>query len=170
MPYSTEELINEDTMTYCPKTSKSSINSRSINESGTSKINFVSKGTFDPNSSFACADEVEDLKCEVSLGGEQAFVSDFSKTSFDKTDSGCVFGQVFLDSFHAYVSSSGPMFWEKLIMFVRSLRIHSVIPLKPLLKKIKNVLILLLIWSQWTSLMVNLVGPHWKPSLKANLK
>ncbi|MFS7979182.1 hypothetical protein Hanom_Chr10g00924411 [Helianthus anomalus] len=111
MPYSTEELINEDTMTFGPKTSKSSINSRSVNESGTYKMNFVSKGTFDPNSSFACADEIVDLKCEDSLGEEQAFVSDYSKTSFDKTDSGCVFGQVyffFFDSFHAYVSSSGP--------------------------------------------------------------
>ncbi|KAJ0542188.1 putative transcription factor interactor and regulator CCHC(Zn) family [Helianthus annuus] len=108
MPYSTEELTNEDMMTYGPKTGKSSINSRSVNESGTYKMNLVSKGTVDPNSSFACADEIVDLKCEDSLGGEQAFVSDFSKTSFDKTDSGCVFGQVYLDSFHAYVSSSGP--------------------------------------------------------------
>ncbi|MFS7969189.1 hypothetical protein Hanom_Chr09g00806221 [Helianthus anomalus] len=105
--YSMEELINEDTMTYGPKTDKSSINSRSVDGCATSKMKFVSKGTFDPNSSFACVDEVVDLKCEDSLGGEQAFNSEFSKTSFDKTDSGCVFGQVFLDSFLAYVSSSG---------------------------------------------------------------
>ncbi|MFS7975742.1 hypothetical protein Hanom_Chr10g00884291 [Helianthus anomalus] len=57
----------------------------------------------------------------------------------------------------------GLMFWEKLLMLVRSIRIHSVKPLKLLLKKITNVLILLLNRSQWTSLMLNLVGAHWKP-------
>ncbi|MFS7994716.1 hypothetical protein Hanom_Chr12g01109311 [Helianthus anomalus] len=108
MPYSVEELINEDMMTYGPKTDKSSINSKYVNKRATTKMNFVSKGTFDPNSSFACADEVVDLKCEDTLRGEQVFNYDFSETSFDKTDSGCVFGQVFLDSFHTYVSSSGP--------------------------------------------------------------
>ncbi|MFS7930582.1 hypothetical protein Hanom_Chr04g00345961 [Helianthus anomalus] len=109
LPKTKEELMNEGKMTYGPKTDKSSISRKFVdnNRPGPS-MNFVSKGTVDPNNSFACADEIVDLKCEVSLGGEQAFVSDFSKTSFDKTDSDCVFGQVFLDSFHAYVSFGGP--------------------------------------------------------------
>ncbi|MFS8018574.1 hypothetical protein Hanom_Chr15g01393621 [Helianthus anomalus] len=50
-----------------------------------------------------------------------------------------------------------------IVLQARSLRIHSVKPLKLLLKKIKNVLIVLLNRSQWTSLMLNLVGSHWKP-------
>ncbi|MFS8034621.1 hypothetical protein Hanom_Chr17g01583281 [Helianthus anomalus] len=71
-------------------------------------MNFISKGTFDPNGSFTCADKVVGVKFGDILGDEQDFNSDFSRTSFDKTYFGCVFGQVFLDAFHTYVSSSGP--------------------------------------------------------------
>ncbi|KAJ0931914.1 putative transcription factor interactor and regulator CCHC(Zn) family [Helianthus annuus] len=45
---------------------------------------------------------------------------------------------------------------------VRSLRTHSVKPLKLLHKKIKSIVILLLNLSQWASLMLHLVGSHWK--------
>ncbi|MFS7938263.1 hypothetical protein Hanom_Chr05g00437361 [Helianthus anomalus] len=155
--------MNEIKMSYGPKTNKSSINHKSIeSKQPTPSMNFVSKGMFDPKNSFTCADKVVDSKCGDILGGEQVFNSDFSETSFHKTDSGCVFGQVFLIRCVLMCRLVGLMFWAKLLMVV-SLRIHLVKPLKLLLKKIKNVLIVLLYRSQWTSLILKLVGPHWKP-------
>ncbi|KAJ0705177.1 putative transcription factor interactor and regulator CCHC(Zn) family [Helianthus annuus] len=47
-------------------------------------MNFVSKGTVDPNSSAACADEIEDSKCEDSLGDEQASESDSFENSINE--------------------------------------------------------------------------------------
>ncbi|MFS7947181.1 putative transcription factor interactor and regulator CCHC(Zn) family [Helianthus anomalus] len=77
MPFTEEELINEGKMTYGPKTDKSSINNKFVdNKRPAPSMNFVSKCTVDPNSSFACADEIDDSKCEDSLGDEQASESD----------------------------------------------------------------------------------------------
>ncbi|MFS7975402.1 putative transcription factor interactor and regulator CCHC(Zn) family [Helianthus anomalus] len=77
MPFTEEELINEGKMTYGPKTDKSSINNKFVdNKRPAPSMNFVSKGTVDPNSSVACADEIEDSKCEDSIGDEQASESD----------------------------------------------------------------------------------------------
>ncbi|MFS7919328.1 hypothetical protein Hanom_Chr03g00211451 [Helianthus anomalus] len=101
--------MNEGKMTYGPKTNKSSINNKSVdNKRPTPSINLISKGTFDPNGSSTCADEVVEAKFGDILGDEQDFNSNFSKTYFNETDSGCVFRQAFLNSFHSYVSSSGP--------------------------------------------------------------
>ncbi|MFS7904828.1 hypothetical protein Hanom_Chr01g00040631 [Helianthus anomalus] len=64
--------MNEIKMTYGPKTDKSSINIKYVeNKLPTPAKHFVSKGMFDPNSSFTCADKVVDSKCEDILGGEQ---------------------------------------------------------------------------------------------------
>ncbi|KAF5805503.1 putative transcription factor interactor and regulator CCHC(Zn) family [Helianthus annuus] len=67
-----EELMNEDKMAYGPKTDKSSINSRPVDKRATPSVNFVSKGTFDPNASSSPADEV---KVEGVVGDEQASYS-----------------------------------------------------------------------------------------------
>ncbi|KAJ0585253.1 putative transcription factor interactor and regulator CCHC(Zn) family [Helianthus annuus] len=64
-----EELMNEDKMTYGPKTDKSSINSRPVDKGATPSVNLVSKGTFDPNASSSLADEV---KVEGVVENEQA--------------------------------------------------------------------------------------------------
>ncbi|MFS7936016.1 hypothetical protein Hanom_Chr05g00410441 [Helianthus anomalus] len=151
-------------MTYGPKTDKSSINRKSVENRKTHPIQFVSKGVFDPNASSSRADEIIEVKFEDVLGNEQNLNSDFSKTSINETESGCVFGQVFLNSFHSYVSSSGPDVLGKTVdacdeqfnnvsddgcfSVERSLKMHSVKPLKLLPKKINNVLILLLNRSQ----------------------
>ncbi|MFS7967308.1 hypothetical protein Hanom_Chr09g00784261 [Helianthus anomalus] len=167
LPFSVEELLNEETMTYGPKTDKSSINSKSVENRETHPIKFVSNGVFDTNALSSRADEVTEVTFEGVLGDEPYSNSDFSKNSINETDPGCVFGQNFLNSFHSYVSSFGPDVLGKTVDTYdeplnneRSLRMHSVKPLKLLLKKINNVLILLLNRSQWKSLMLNLVGPH----------
>ncbi|MFS7935433.1 hypothetical protein Hanom_Chr05g00403361 [Helianthus anomalus] len=183
LPVTEEELMNEDKMTYGPKTDKSSINSRPVDKRVIPSINSVSKGTIDPNASSSCADEVTEVKCEDILGNEPDLTSDFSKNSINETESGCVFGQAFLNSFHSYVSSFGPDVLGKTVdacdeplnnvsddgcfSVVRSLRMHPVKPLKLLLKKINNVLILLLNRSQWTSLMLNLVVTLYENSQEA---
>ncbi|KAJ0764470.1 putative transcription factor interactor and regulator CCHC(Zn) family [Helianthus annuus] len=64
-----EELMNEDKMTYGPKTDKSSINSRPVDKGATPSVNLVPKGTFDPNASSSLADEV---KVEGVVENEQA--------------------------------------------------------------------------------------------------
>ncbi|MFS7904720.1 hypothetical protein Hanom_Chr01g00039361 [Helianthus anomalus] len=71
MHYSVEEFINEDVMTYGPKTDESSISSKSIeSKRPTPSTNFVSKGMFDPYNSFACADKVVDSKCGPNVLGK----------------------------------------------------------------------------------------------------
>ncbi|KAJ0957590.1 putative transcription factor interactor and regulator CCHC(Zn) family [Helianthus annuus] len=74
-----EELMNEDKMAYGPKTDKSSINSRPVDKRATPSVNFVSKGTFDPNASSSPADEVVEVKVENVVGDEQASDSDSSE-------------------------------------------------------------------------------------------
>ncbi|KAJ0430204.1 putative transcription factor interactor and regulator CCHC(Zn) family [Helianthus annuus] len=121
LPMTEEEMLNESKMTYGPKNnkpsvnvessknSKSSINGKFTEEQVKSETCFVSKGTFDPNSSSSCADKVPEVIWGDVFGSEQVLESDSSKTSFDDTNSDCVFGQAFLNSFHSYVSSSfGP--------------------------------------------------------------
>ncbi|MFS8006399.1 hypothetical protein Hanom_Chr14g01248721 [Helianthus anomalus] len=167
LPFTEEELINEGKMTYGPKTDKSSVNNKFVgNKQPAPSINFVSKGNVDPNRSFTCVEEKVDLRCEDTLGGEQVLNSDLPKNCFDETDSEFVLGQSIFRMFASLVSN-GPDVLVKTdyvcVEYVRSLRIHSVKPLKLLLKKIKNILILPLSQSQWVSLMLNLVGPHWKP-------
>ncbi|KAJ0468983.1 putative transcription factor interactor and regulator CCHC(Zn) family [Helianthus annuus] len=121
LPMTEEEMLNESKMTYGPKNNKPSVNvegpknsKSSINvifaeEQVTPETCFVSKGTFDPNSSSSCADKVPEVIWGDLFGSEQVLDTDSSKTSFDNTNSGCVFGQAFLNSFHSYVSSSfGP--------------------------------------------------------------
>ncbi|MFS7980345.1 hypothetical protein Hanom_Chr10g00938351 [Helianthus anomalus] len=104
-----EEMMNESKMTYGPKNCKPSVNVRPVEKQVVKPVCFVSKGTFDPNASSSCADEVPEVRWGDMFGNEPPLDSDVSKPTFDKTDSGCVFGQSFLNSFHSYVSSSfGP--------------------------------------------------------------
>ncbi|MFS7911272.1 hypothetical protein Hanom_Chr02g00116171 [Helianthus anomalus] len=108
MPFTEEELINEGKMTYGPKTYKSSINSKFVdNKRPAPSMNFVSKGTVDPNSSFACADEIEDSKCEDTLGGEQALNYDLPKNCFDENNPDLVLAQNIFSMFLS-LASNGP--------------------------------------------------------------
>ncbi|MFS7930010.1 hypothetical protein Hanom_Chr04g00339121 [Helianthus anomalus] len=160
LPVTEEELMNESTMTYGPKTDKSSRNSKSVEKKRPIPVtNFVSKGMFDPNGSFVCADKVVDSKCEDILGGEQVsnsdFSSDFSNIFLMKLILLMCWEKICFVRF-VLLRLVGLMFWAKLLM-VRYLRIRLVKPLKLLLKKIKNILIVLLNRFQWMSLMLNLV-------------
>ncbi|MFS7918818.1 hypothetical protein Hanom_Chr03g00205601 [Helianthus anomalus] len=112
MPYYMEEMVNEDTMTYGPKTDKS------VNECETSKMNFVSKGTFDPNNSFACADEVVDLKCEDSLGENKILFLIFLKLLLIKLFLVVCLDKFFLIRFMLMCRPVGLMFWAKPLMLV----------------------------------------------------
>ncbi|KAJ0884265.1 putative transcription factor interactor and regulator CCHC(Zn) family [Helianthus annuus] len=165
MPFMEEELLNESKMTYGPKTDKSSINSKSVDKQPGHSMNFVSKGNVDPNQSFTCTEKVE-LKCEDTLGGEQVLDSDSQKPCFDENHPDVILGQNIF-SMCLSLAANGPDVLGKTddvcVETVRSLMIHSVKLLTLLLKKIMNVLILLRNRSQWESLMLNLVGPHWKP-------
>ncbi|MFS7955752.1 putative transcription factor interactor and regulator CCHC(Zn) family [Helianthus anomalus] len=101
MPFTEEELINEGKMTYGPKTDKSSINSKFVdNKRPAPSMNFVSKGTVDPNSSFACADEVVEVTVEKVAGEEQASESNayenlINKANLDSITACDIFNSVF---------------------------------------------------------------------------
>ncbi|XP_035838343.1 uncharacterized protein LOC118485924 [Helianthus annuus] len=107
MPFTEEELINEGKMTYGPKTDKSSINSKFVdNKRPAPSMNFVSKGNVDPNQSSACAEKV-DLKCEDTLGGEQVLNSDLQKPCFDENNPDVILGQNIFSMFLS-LASNGP--------------------------------------------------------------
>ncbi|MFS7932533.1 putative transcription factor interactor and regulator CCHC(Zn) family [Helianthus anomalus] len=110
LPMTEEELMNEDKMAYGPKTDKSSINSRHVDKRATPSVNFVSKGTFDPNVSSSCADEVPEVRCGDVLGSEPVVISNISEPYFEPysepTESDIAFSRSLFASFSAYISSS----------------------------------------------------------------
>ncbi|KAJ0524629.1 hypothetical protein HanHA300_Chr09g0302681 [Helianthus annuus] len=86
LPMTEEELMNEDKMAYGPKTDKSSINSRPVDKRATPPINFVAKGTIDPNASSTCADEVVEVTAEKGAGEEQASESNASENLINEAN------------------------------------------------------------------------------------
>ncbi|MFS7917094.1 hypothetical protein Hanom_Chr03g00185001 [Helianthus anomalus] len=79
LPVTEEALMNEDKMTYGSKTDKSSTNSKHVEKRAIPQINFVSKGTIDPNASSSRADEVNEVKFGDIHGDEPDSNSDFLK-------------------------------------------------------------------------------------------
>ncbi|MFS7944808.1 putative transcription factor interactor and regulator CCHC(Zn) family [Helianthus anomalus] len=105
LPFTEEELINEGKMTYGPKMDKSSVKNGSAgNKRSAPSMNFVSKGNVDPNQSVACAEKV-DLKCEDTLGGEQALNYDLQKPCFDENNPDLVLGQNIFSMFLSLASN-----------------------------------------------------------------
>ncbi|KAJ0743680.1 putative transcription factor interactor and regulator CCHC(Zn) family [Helianthus annuus] len=140
-----EEMMNESRMTYGPKNNKSSFNDRPIEKQKSAQINFVSKGSIDPNSSSSCADKVFEVKCEDVLGSEPVVHTNISENYFEQTESDIAFGRSLFASFSAYVSScERDVLGKTANVCVRSLRTHSVKPLKRLHKKIRSIMIFLL--------------------------
>ncbi|KAJ0540898.1 hypothetical protein HanLR1_Chr09g0301851 [Helianthus annuus] len=86
LPMTEEELMNEDKMAYGPKTDKSSINSRPVDKRATPPINFVAKGTIDPNASSTCADEVVEVTAEKGAWEEQASESNASENLINEAN------------------------------------------------------------------------------------
>ncbi|KAJ0861499.1 putative transcription factor interactor and regulator CCHC(Zn) family [Helianthus annuus] len=190
LPMSEEEILNESKMTY-GSSSKSSVHNKTVEPQKPSPLKFIPKGTIDPNISLSCADDSSEVRCDDVHGSEPVIVSNISEPYFEyysePTESDIAFTNSLFASFSAFVSSCEPavlgktdnvclmfvmityqMFQLVRMLQVRSPRMHSVKPLKLFLKKIKCILILLLNLSQWVSLMLNLVGPHWKPNYQMN--
>ncbi|MFS7980327.1 putative transcription factor interactor and regulator CCHC(Zn) family [Helianthus anomalus] len=105
LPMTEEEMKNESNMTYGPKNDKSSFNDRPIEKQKSAPINFVSKGSVDPNTSSSCADKVSEVKCGDVLGSESVDRSNISENYFEQTESDIAFSRSLFASFSAYVSS-----------------------------------------------------------------
>ncbi|XP_022040372.1 uncharacterized protein LOC110942917 [Helianthus annuus] len=58
-----EEMMNESKMTYGSKNNKSSVHDRQVEKQKSTPLNFVPKGTIDPNVSSSCADDSFEVKC-----------------------------------------------------------------------------------------------------------
>ncbi|MFS7991248.1 hypothetical protein Hanom_Chr12g01068551 [Helianthus anomalus] len=108
LPMTEEEMMNESKMTYGPKNNKSSFNDRPIEKQKSVPINFVSKGSIDPNTSSSCADKVSEVKCEDVLGSEPVVHTNISENYFEQTEADIAFGRSLFASFSAYVSSCEP--------------------------------------------------------------
>ncbi|MFS7980325.1 putative transcription factor interactor and regulator CCHC(Zn) family [Helianthus anomalus] len=105
LPMTEEEMKNESNMTYGPKNNKSSFNDRPIEKQKSAPINFVSKGSVDPNTSSSCADKASEVKCGDVLGSESVDRSNISENYFEQTESDIAFSRSLFASFSAYVSS-----------------------------------------------------------------
>ncbi|XP_035838842.1 uncharacterized protein LOC110924338 [Helianthus annuus] len=57
LPMTEEEMMNESKMTYGSKNNKSSVHDRHVEPQKSTPLNFVPKGTIDPNVSSSCADD-----------------------------------------------------------------------------------------------------------------
>ncbi|XP_022007532.1 cell wall protein IFF7-like [Helianthus annuus] len=113
LPMTEEELMNESKMTYGSKNNNSSINCRPVDKGATPSVNFVSKGTFDPNALSSYADKISEVKCGDVLGSEPVVHSSFFENYFEQTKSDIAFGRTLFESFCAYVSSGEPDAWGK---------------------------------------------------------
>ncbi|XP_022040550.1 uncharacterized protein LOC110943103 [Helianthus annuus] len=98
LPMTEEEIMNESKMTYGPKNNKSSADVRPVEKQVVQPVCFVSKGTFDPNASSSCADEVPEIRRGDMFGNEPDSNSNFSKNSINETASESVFGPNFFKS------------------------------------------------------------------------
>ncbi|KAJ0716211.1 putative transcription factor interactor and regulator CCHC(Zn) family [Helianthus annuus] len=94
-------------MTYGSHNNKSSVHNRHVEPQKSSPLNFVPKGTIDPNVSLSCADDSSEVKCGDVHGSEPVVISnvsepdansDFSKNSINETASESVFGPNFFTS------------------------------------------------------------------------
>ncbi|KAJ0508046.1 hypothetical protein HanIR_Chr11g0512981 [Helianthus annuus] len=113
-----EEMMNESKMTYGPKNNKSSFNDRPIEKQKSAPINFVSKGSIEPNTSSSCADKVSEVKCGDVLGSEPVVHSNISENYFEQTESDIAFGRSLFASFMLMFRQVSLMFGAKLMMFV----------------------------------------------------
>ncbi|KAJ0606571.1 hypothetical protein HanHA89_Chr03g0086641 [Helianthus annuus] len=113
LPMTDEEMMNESKMTYGPKNNKSSFNERPVEKQKSAPINFVSKGSIDPNTSSSCTDKVSEVKCGDVLGSEPVVHSNISENYFEQTESDIAFSRSLFESLSAYVSSSEPNVWGK---------------------------------------------------------
>ncbi|XP_035845426.1 uncharacterized protein LOC118491623 [Helianthus annuus] len=93
-----EEILNESKMTYGSHNNKSFVHNRHVEPQKSSPLNFVPKGTIDPNVSLSYADDSSEVKCGDVLGNEPDANSDFSKNSINETASESVFGPNFFTS------------------------------------------------------------------------
>ncbi|KAJ0446497.1 putative transcription factor interactor and regulator CCHC(Zn) family [Helianthus annuus] len=113
LPMSEEEMMNESKMTYGPKNLKSSFSGRPVEKQKSTPLNFVYKGSIDPNVSSSCADEFSEVKCGDVHGSEPVVHSNISENYFGQTESDIAFGRSLFASFSAYVSSSEPVILGK---------------------------------------------------------
>ncbi|KAJ0633684.1 putative transcription factor interactor and regulator CCHC(Zn) family [Helianthus annuus] len=103
-----EELINESKITYGSKNNKSFHHDRKVEKPKSTPLNFVSKGTIDPNFSSSSADNSPKVKCEDVHGSEPVIVSNITEPYFERysepTESDIAFTNSLFASFSAYVS------------------------------------------------------------------
>ncbi|MFS7946091.1 hypothetical protein Hanom_Chr06g00531971 [Helianthus anomalus] len=112
LPLTVEELVNADTMTYGPKTDKTSINSKPVEKRRNQQITFVSKSVNDTNASSFFANEV---KVEDVVGNEQASNSDSSNNFINELNpDSCLMHDIF-NSFFGSVSSFMPDLLGKIV-------------------------------------------------------
>ncbi|KAJ0958119.1 putative RNA-directed DNA polymerase [Helianthus annuus] len=110
LPMTEEEMINESKMTYGSKNHKSSVHDRHVEPQKSTPLNFVHKGTIDPNVSSSCADDSSEVKCDDVHRSEPVIISNVSEPYFEHysgpTESDIAFTSSLFASFSAYVSSS----------------------------------------------------------------
>ncbi|KAJ0839390.1 putative transcription factor interactor and regulator CCHC(Zn) family [Helianthus annuus] len=110
LPMTEEEILNESKMTYGSHNKKSSVHNRHVEPQKSSPLNFVPKGTIDPNVSLSCADDSSEVKCGDVHGSESVVISNVSEPYFEHysepTESDIAFTSSLFASFSAYVSSS----------------------------------------------------------------
>ncbi|KAF5819132.1 putative transcription factor interactor and regulator CCHC(Zn) family [Helianthus annuus] len=83
LPMTGEEMMNESKMTYGPKNNKSSSNDRPAEKQKPTPLNFVSKGSIDPNVSPSYADDFSEVKCGDVHGSEPVVLSNISENYFE---------------------------------------------------------------------------------------